>query len=92
MQNLKNETNKQNRNKLIDAREQMIVDKQRIGIGGLDEKGERIKIYKFVVTKQPCDVMYSIGNVVNNIIITMYGASQVLEISRETLVKYVIIY
>ena len=33
------------------------------------------------------DIKYSIENVANNIVITMYGASGVLEISRGTLCK-----
>ena len=33
------------------------------------------------------EVKYSIGHIINNIVVSMYGASWVLEISRGTLYK-----
>ena len=35
---------------------------------------KRIKKYRSVVTEESWDVKYSIGNIVNNILITIYGA------------------
>ena len=40
-------------------------------LGGLGEKGRRIKKYKLVVTEQSWDVKYSIGETVSNTVITM---------------------
>ena len=37
------------------------------------------------------DVKYSIGNIVNNIVITTYGAKCILEISRGHFVKSMIV-
>ena len=45
------------------------------------------KKYKLVVTKQSQNVQYSVGNIVNNIVITMYGARWVHEILRGLLCK-----
>ena len=47
--------------------------------GGLGEQ------YGLVVTEQSWDVKYSIGNIVNNILMTMCGTMWVLGISGETL-------
>ena len=44
------------------------------GVGGMGKKGERIKKYKLVVTESSWVIKYSIGSIVNNIIVTMYGA------------------
>ena len=43
-------------------------------------KGEGIK-YKLVVTEWSQDVKYSIGNIVTNVLITMYGVRWVLDLS-----------
>ena len=49
---------------------------------------EKVKRFnKLVVTKRHGNTKYSIGNIVNNIVITMYGARWVLEISGGTLCK-----
>ena len=48
--------NKQNRNKLIDT------ETDRLGLGGLGEKGEGVETYKLAVTKSAGDAKYSIGN------------------------------
>ena len=53
------------------------------GIGELGEKGEGIKKYKLVVTKYRGG-KHSIGNIVNDIVITVYGTRQVLDL----LIKY----
>ena len=45
------------------------------GVGGLGEKDEGIKTYKLAVTKQSWGCT---GNIANNIVITMRGASWVL--------------
>ena len=37
------------------------------------------------------DVKYSTGSIVNNVVITMYGAGLVLEISGEHFIRYMII-
>ena len=40
----------------------------------MGEKGAGIKKYKLVVTEYQGDVKCSLGNIVNNILITKYGA------------------
>ena len=47
-------------------------------VGGLGENGERVKKYKLVITNSHGDVMYSIENTVDNVVITMYRARWVL--------------
>ena len=54
--------------------------------GGLGGKGEGIKQHKLVVLKYSV-VTHNIGRIVNNIVLTMYVARWVLEISREILCK-----
>ena len=49
------------------------------GVGRLGEKGERIKKCKLAVTQQSRGCGYSIGNRVNNIVITRCGARWVLD-------------
>ena len=50
-----------------------------LGIYPIDLKTyERIK-YKLVVSKQSWDTKYSIGSIVNNIVITMYAVRWVLD-------------
>ena len=48
----------------------------------MGEKGEGIKNHKLVATEYSCDVKYNIGNIVNNIIITMYGVRWLLVLLR----------
>ena len=50
-------------------------------------KGERIKKYKLVITKQSWDVKFSIKNIVNDIVITVDDAKSVLALSGESLCK-----
>ena len=45
------------------------------GLGKLGKKDEGIT-YKLAVTKQPWGCKYSVGNMVSNITITVYGASK----------------
>ena len=49
--------------------------------GELGENEEGIKKYKLIVTKSHGDVKDSIGVMVNNIIITMYGVRWVQDLS-----------
>ena len=51
-------------------------------VGETCKKGEGIKKYKLVVTEGHGDVMYSVGNVVNDNVITMYGVRWVLDFFR----------
>ena len=51
MRNLKNKTDKQNRNRLTDTENRQTAVRGE-GIGKLGEKGEGIKKYKSVVTEQ----------------------------------------
>ena len=56
------------------------------GLLGLSEKGEEIKKYVLVLTNSLGDGRYSVGNTVSNtVMITMCGASRVLEISGRSL-------
>ena len=50
------------------------------GVGGLGEKGEGIRKYKLVVTNSPGGGKYSTGNIVSNIVTTVYSARGMLEI------------
>ena len=45
----------------------------------MGEKGEEIKKYELVLPEQSWDIKYSIENIVNNNIITVYGARWVLD-------------
>ena len=60
-------------------------------VGGLDGKGEGIKKYRLAVTDGHRDVKYSVGNIVGNTVIPMYGARWVLEILGGHFVKYIIV-
>ena len=65
--------NEENRNRLIDA--ENILTVARWELSGWDgcEKGKGIKSTNWLLRNSPGDVKYSMGNVVNNIVITMYG-------------------
>ena len=63
---------KQNRNRLIDT-ENILMVARWSGGWRMGKKGEGIKKYKLVVTEYHEDVKSSLGNIVNNIVITMYG-------------------
>ena len=91
MWNLKNNINEQTQQKQTDRyREQTDGCQRGKAVGGLGEKGEDIKKYRLVVIKQSWEVKNSIGNTVNNIVITMYGPRCVLELLGEHFVKYTI--
>ena len=51
MWNLKNKINKQNRNKITDTVNILMIDRWKVGVGGIGEKEEEIKKYELVVTK-----------------------------------------
>ena len=53
----------------------------------MGEKGEGIKKYELMVTKQSWDVKYRVRNIDNNIVIIVYGARWVLELLGESLNK-----
>lgn len=57
------------------------------GVWELVEKGKGTKKYKSVVTIQSQNVKYSTGNLVSNIVISIYGARWVLELSGGSLCK-----
>ena len=61
------------------------------GFEGLGKNGKGIKKYKLVIAKQSWGYEYSIGNTVNDIVVTMCGAIWVLEILGGPLVKYMMI-
>ena len=48
---------------------------------------KEIEKYRLVVQNSHGDAKYSMGNIVNIIVVTMYGARWVLELSGETLHK-----
>ena len=54
---------------------------------GVCEKGEGITKYKLAVTEYHRDLEYSLGNIVNNVDITMYVARWVLDPLRGSLSK-----
>ena len=51
------------------------------GVGGLGEKGERISSTKKYLQNSKGNIQYSTRNIVNNIVVTMYGARWVFELS-----------
>ena len=61
-----------------------------MGFGELGENGEGIKQYDLVVTEQSprCRSRREHGNTVNNILITMHGATWTHEAVGEHSVKY----
>ena len=77
--------NKQNGSRFIDTENRQLPDRR--DVVGLGEKGEGIEKYRLVVIKWSWDAKYSIGNTVNTTVITMYGASWILEIPVVTLCK-----
>ena len=56
------------------------------GVRKIGENGEGIKEYKLVVTDSHGDVKYSIGYIVNNILITMYGVRWVQDLPGWSLI------
>ena len=85
MWNIKSKINKQNIK--TDKYRKQNNSCQRGWDWAISEKGEGIKRYRLVVKKQSQDIKYSIGNIVNHVVITLYEARWVLEI----FVKYMII-
>ena len=75
--------NKQNRNRWIDTEREQIDGWQKRGGLRAGERGEGIKKYKLAVTKQLQGCKYSIRNIVDNIVITMYHARWALGLSGE---------
>ena len=61
---------------------------RREGIGRLSEKVRSLRSIDWQLQNSHGDVKYSMGNIVNNTVITMYGASKILEKSWRTLCKY----
>ena len=62
------------------------------GVGGLGEKVKGLKSKDWWLQNSHRDIKYSIGNIVNDIVITTYGIRWVLEIFRgDHLVKYMIV-
>ena len=59
------------------------------GVRRMGEKGEGIKKYKLAITNSHRDIKCSIGNIVSNSIITMYGVKWVLDLSGDHLVSYI---
>ena len=57
------------------------------GAGGISGKDEEIKKYKWKLQNSQRDVKYSIGNIVNNILITMYGVRWIQDLLGGSLSK-----
>ena len=73
--------NKQNRNRfMITEHFDGCQSGDGRGIGGIGEKGKGMKKYKLIATKYG-DVKCCIGNIINNILITMYDARWVQDLS-----------
>ena len=64
--------NKQNRNRIIDTENVLIVARWE-GVWGMGEKVERIKKYNWWLQNSNGDINYSMGNIINISLITMYG-------------------
>ena len=63
--------NKQNRNRIIDTENVLIVARWE-GVWGMGEKVERIKKYNWWLQNSNGDIKYSMGNIINISLITMY--------------------
>ena len=76
------ESKKQDKTETDSDTESKLVAARGAGCGKLGETGEGIKKYKLPVIKQISheDVRYSIGNTVNNIVITLYGDRWLLDL------------
>ena len=62
--------------------------------GGVDNWVKKVKGLKstnWQLQNSHRDVKYSIGNIANNIVITVYGVRWVLELSGVHLVNYIIV-
>ena len=66
--------NKQNRNRLIDTENILMITRWEGGFGGWVKKGKGLKSTNWLLQHSYGDVKYSISNVVNNILVTMYDA------------------
>ena len=86
MWNLKSNTNKQNSTRLIHTENKLMVVRGKAS-WGVDEKVKRLRSTDQLLQNIHGDTKYSIGNIVNNVIITMYGATWSLGISGEILCK-----
>ena len=71
--NIENKINEQADQKQIMDTENILMVARWSGGWRMGKKGEGIKKYKLVVTEYHEDVKSSLGNIVNNIVITMYG-------------------
>ena len=69
--------NKQNRNT---HRENRLMAARGRGVGEMGEKMKRLRTINWQLRNSHRDIKYSIGNIVSNIAITMYGTRWVLEI------------
>ena len=58
-----------------------------VAVGEMGEKGEGIKMYKLQNVHR--DVKYNIGNIVHNIVITMYDTKWVLDLPSNQFVNYI---
>ena len=56
-------------------------------MGGLGEKGKGIEVQTGSYQRVVVYIKYSIGNIVSNVVITMYGASWIMEMSGRILCK-----
>ena len=74
----------------MDTKNRVTVARQAAG-ETLDERGERIKKYKLVVTNSHESVKCSTGNTANNILITTYGGWWVVDILGDHFLKYKIV-
>lgn len=82
-------TKQTKQSKLTDTENKPMVSRWE-GYGGW-KKGEGIKNYKLVLTEQSQGAKDSVGNIVSDVVITMYGGRQGLDLlgwSRRKLYKY----
>ena len=83
MQNLKNrETNKQNGNRLIDTGNCWLSEKGGVEANKIGEGGQEAQASSYKISHG--EAAQSIGNVVNNIVITLHNKKRELDLWRES--------
>ena len=79
---------KQNKNKHIDTENKLMVARYE-EVGGLGEKGKGLRITNWQLKNSHGHVQYSPGNIVKNMVITMYDVRRVFNLLGDHFVHYI---